>query len=178
MKSTSKFVFLFLFSAFVVSSIYAGGDKDKARKKIEEANKKMAEDMVNGNYQACLDLYTEDAINMPSFSEMNRGRAEIEEQYNKDKDMGKVTEADFETVEVYGEGDLFVEIGKYNMTIDLANMEEPFTDKGKYVTVWKQMPDGSMKIQADIWNTDTNYMEQQMAGESKTDEMTGGKKED
>lgn len=176
MKSTLKWGFLMLFSILLVS-VYGGDNKEKIRKKIEEANKKMSKDMLSGDYQANLNLYAEDAINMPMFSDMNRGRAQIEEHFKKETEMGKVTDIKFETMEVFGEEDYFVEIGTYNITLDLNNMDEPMNDVGKYVTIWKEMPDGSLKIQADIWNTDINYMEQQMAGESKDDdEMTGGKK--
>jgi|GEM_PF-1264600 len=177
MKTTYKLGFLLLFSVLLVS-IHAGDKNEKVRQKIEEANKKMTQDMLNGNYEASLENYADDAISMPMFSDMNRGKTQIEEHFKKESEMGKVTDVKFETMEVFGEEDLFVEIGTYNITFEMKNMDEPINDVGKYVTVWKMMPDGSLKIQADIWNTDINYMEQQMAGETKDNEMTGGKEDE
>jgi len=30
----------------------------------------------------------------------------------------------------------------------------PVSDNGKYLTIWQQQPDGSLKMKIDIWNTD------------------------
>lgn len=171
-----KIALLFLFSAFLFTGLYAG-DKEEVKRKIKEANQKMLEDMKSGNYQACLDMYTEDAINMPSYAKMNRGKDAIKEHFDKEKEMGaKILDAKFETVEVFGENDMFVEIGTYDFTMEIPNMDEPMNDVGKYITVWRQMPDGSLKIQSDIWNTDINYFENQMVDKPADSEITGGKK--
>jgi hypothetical protein len=31
-----------------------------------------------------------------------------------------------------------------------------WADQGKYITIWEEQPDGSMKIKVETWNTDTN----------------------
>ncbi|MGE5679462.1 MAG: hypothetical protein ACM34K_01145, partial [Bacillota bacterium] len=82
------------------------------------------------------------------------------------------------TTDVLGQNDMFVEIGTYKMTMQMKNSSKPVEDEGKYVTVWRMMPDGSLKVVVDAFNTDMSMKEVQnaMNQQGKTDnEMTGGK---
>jgi ketosteroid isomerase-like protein len=40
------------------------------------------------------------------------------------------------------------------MTITMLPMGE-MKDKGKYIALWRQQADGSWKVHAETWNTDT-----------------------
>jgi hypothetical protein len=45
-----------------------------------------------------------------------------------------------------------------------------WADYGKYITIWEEQKDGSMKIKVETWNTDTNpwaQMEQTKQEEMK-----------
>lgn len=56
-------------------------------------------------------------------------------------------------VEVSRSRDLAYTRGTYEFTLsDLKG--RPFTDRGKYVVVWKKHADGNWKAVADIWNSD------------------------
>ena len=175
-----KIGLIVLFSMLIIIPVYAQEQNDKAvRDKIEQINKQMAQDMMNGNDQTMLNYYTEDAVSMPNMSKMLQGKDEIKQHYTDMKgNMPNFKNVNFQTVKVIKGGDLYVEIGKYNMNMEIKGMDKPISDEGKYMNIWKMMPDGSLKIVADTWNTNTSY--EQMAGEmnkkENEDEMTGGKK--
>ncbi|MDZ7740833.1 MAG: hypothetical protein U5Q03_03560 [Bacteroidota bacterium] len=63
-----------------------------------------------------------------------------------------------ETLEVFAGGNLIVEIGKYDLTLEMPMMLQPIKDHGKYLTVWEMQKDGSLKIKIETWNTDVNPM--------------------
>ncbi len=61
-------------------------------------------------------------------------------------------QGDITRVEVARSGDLAVEYGTFNMTMDEKGKPTPVAEK--YIVVWKKQPDGKWKAIGDIWNTD------------------------
>ena len=51
-------------------------------------------------------------------------------------------------------GDFVYTVGNYSMTMSNPKDKKPFTDKGKYMTVYKKQADGSWKAVADMTNSD------------------------
>lgn len=43
-------------------------------------------------------------------------------------------------------------------SLEVPGMSAPIQDTGKYLTVYVRDDDGSLKIKAETWNTDTNPM--------------------
>ncbi len=157
MKKTvfsSGIILLLLFSTF--TSSFSQSVK-KVRAEIEEMNSKMIDAMKKGDYNATLGMYTEDAYSLPSYSPMLMGIQAIEES---GKEMAnspmKIQSFDITIKEIIQGGDLFVEIGEYEMSMGMEGMPEPFKDHGKYVTVWERQKDGSLKIKVETWNSDMN----------------------
>lgn len=56
--------------------------------------------------------------------------------------------AKLETVEVKGQGDTAIYIGKYILSGEAGNV----MDSGKYVVIWKQ-ESGQWKLHRDAWNS-------------------------
>ncbi|MDP4176496.1 MAG: DUF4440 domain-containing protein [Bacteroidota bacterium] len=184
-KLTIAFAFvlyLFSFSCY----IYAQDDSlhnmttDQAKEKIKQINQKWADYMISGNYQAVADFYADEAVVLPNNSKIIRGKDAIKKHLeDENKDTQKFTTVDFKTVDVLGSNNLFVEIGTYKIGLQKKTMNKPVLDEGKYVTVYKLMPDGSLKVVVDTDNTDMSVKDLQNAAmqNMKTDnEMTGGKK--
>jgi ketosteroid isomerase-like protein len=172
-------LFIAAFCLLAFSSLYAQGNLDQVKSKIKQINEQWANDMKNGNNQAVLDYYADDAIILPPNAKMSSGKDAIKTYYdNENKNIDKFTNVEFNTSDVIGENNLFVEVGTYKMTIQLKNSANPVDDQGKYVTVWKMMPDGSLKVAVDTYNTDMSMKEMQnaMRNEGSTDnEATGGR---
>jgi uncharacterized protein (TIGR02246 family) len=52
-------------------------------------------------------------------------------------------------------GDMVYSQGTYTMTMTNPKTKEPITDKGKYLTVYTKQADGSWKVVADTFNSDS-----------------------
>ena len=121
------------------------------RKQIDAVNKSFVEAFNKGDLAAAMSVYTEDATLLPPNSEMIEGERAITAYWQGALDMG-VKEAKLETVRVTPMGDKAAcEIGKYVLIIQPKG-SQAFTDKGKYMMVWK-LVDGSWKWDSDAWNS-------------------------
>ncbi len=127
--------------------------------KIESINKDMAKNMLAGNTEKLLSLYTDDAISMPAYSPIHEGIAAIRKASDEDAKSGsKVTFFEPTTLKVIANGNLITEIGTYKMSFTMPKMDKPIDDHGKYLTIWEKQKDGSLKIKVEIWNSDVNPM--------------------
>lgn len=172
----------FIFAAFCLSaitSLYAQGNLDQVKSKIKQMNDQWANYDKTGNYQAILDFYADDAVILPQHAKMVRGKDAFKSFFEgRNKDIERYTDEVFNTVDVLGENNLFIEIGTYKSTMQMKNVSNPVNDEGKYVTVWKLMPDGSLKVIVDIANSDLSLKDIQSARmdeKNKDDEVTGGR---
>src|ERR1700691_3284581 len=52
-------------------------------------------------------------------------------------------------------GDMVYTQGTYTMTLSDPKTKKPVTDKGKFLTVYAKQPDGSWKVVADTFNSDS-----------------------
>src|SRR4030066_597286 len=119
MKKTF-FAMCIVFTISVLS--FAQGD---ARSVIEENNKKMLEGMMREDIDACLALYSDDVISLPSYGPMLRGKDQIAASWRKDMEKGnKIKDMQFNTLEVREEGNVAIEIGTYNVTMSLKGMAQ------------------------------------------------------
>ena len=116
---------------------------------IQGLENQYAEAMKSYDNQAIANLYSEDAIQMPNYQPMIKGRAAILANLNG---AGENPEANgggpptFETIELMGDEDMVIEIGASK------SMSADGTAKtGKYMAVWKKQADGSYLIYRDIF---------------------------
>jgi uncharacterized protein (TIGR02246 family) len=129
------------------------------KSKIESMNKEMVKNMLEGNTEKLLSLYTNDAISMPSYQPMQDGIAAIRKASDEMKKSGvKYTSFTPTTVKVLVSGDQITEIGTYKISMTMPNMEKPMEDHGKYLTIWEKQKDGSLKVKVETWNSDVDPM--------------------
>ena len=170
-----KRFFLSVFSLlFIIYSIQisAQDNENSLKQKLQKMNDEMVKAQLAENYDMLLSNYTDDAISLPSYSQMMKGKDEIHKAMMKDKDAFKINEFTLTTLEAFESGDMVYEIGKYNMTMTMKGMDNPVTDEGKYLTVYQKQDDGSLKIKAEIWNTNMNpwAMMEKQGGEQEEEE--------
>jgi ketosteroid isomerase-like protein len=145
---------LMLLGLVLVSCAPKPPDVAEVRKAIEAMTAKSEQDMVAGTWDTTLANFTDDAVSMPNFMPMSRGKMAIKAQYSSMMGMGmKFTKVDFATMDVSVSGEYAYEIGTYTMTFDMPPMGE-MTDAGKYLTVYQQAKDGSWKVKVETWNSD------------------------
>lgn len=95
------------------------------------------------------DYYATDARLLPPGAPLIEGRAGIESY------LGELFAAGFrslelDTVDVLEDGGLAVEVGRFTMGFDPSA-----TEVGKYIAVYRRQSDGTLKIVADTFNSDT-----------------------
>jgi ketosteroid isomerase-like protein len=148
-----KILSLLVFGLVLFSCAPPKPDVAQVRKFIEDMNAKSSKEMVMGVWDTTLANFTDDAVSMPNFRPMSKGKKAIKEQYGQMMGMGmKFTNVDFRTIDVQVSGDYAYEIGTYTMSFEMPSMP-PMTDEGKYLTVYEHAKDGSWKVKVETWNT-------------------------
>jgi ketosteroid isomerase-like protein len=144
---------LLMFALVLFSCAPPKPDVASVRKAIEAMNAKSSKEMLMGVWDTTLANFTDDAVSMPNFGPMSKGKKAIKEQYGKMMGSGmKFTKVEFTTADVQVSGDYAYEIGTYTMSFEMPSMP-PMTDEGKYLTVYEHAKDGSWKTKVETWNT-------------------------
>ena len=128
-------------------STAAGATSASQRAAIVAANANFIAVFRAADAGAVADCYTDDAQLLPANSEPVSGRGAIESFWRGAMGMG-IASVNLETLEVEGQGDLAVEVGRYT----LAGADGGALDNGKYVVVWHRDA-GTWKLHRDIWTT-------------------------
>lgn len=148
---TGLFVFVF------IASLSNAQDMDDLKKKVQATNDMFAEKMVAGDVDELWQHYANDVIAMPSYEPMVKGLDANKKSWEEMKQSGvKMTSFKSTVTDLMKYGDLVVDIGTYNITMSIPGMDQPWSDNGKYMTLWEMQDDGSMKIKVETWNTDVN----------------------
>ena len=160
----------FLIAFIFISSNIFSQDLDKVKAKIEKLNKIYTQAMLDNDMETMLSMYSDDIISMPSYQPMVKGIAKIKELSEAQIKSGwKTTKFDLKPTDILLAGNLAIEIGNYDMAMTGPGVPE-WKDNGKYMTIWEEQKDGSLKIKVETWNTDTNpwaQMEQTKQEEMK-----------
>jgi uncharacterized protein (TIGR02246 family) len=102
--------------------------------------------------QAWVDLFAQDAVQMPPNAPANVGRKNIFAWSDGLLRAFKVKFA-LSVSELHVTGDRAFESGSYTITLTAASEGRAMEDVGKYVTVYERLPQGGWAIARDIWNS-------------------------
>lgn len=162
---------LFLF-VIAFGNMFAQSDDASVKKTINDLNQKFNKAMESGDYQTIADLYTDDAVSLENNSPMWTGKSEILQGNKKNMVDSKIkfSNASNKTLKIIGTGDTRVEVGQFTVSVTMPEMPDPSLVHGKYINVWQKQSDGTWKIKADMWNTDSNPT-MQAGAKSKTKDM-------
>lgn len=157
MRKINFLLILFVALNFTSGNLFAQDSKANLVKKVQEWNKVFCKAMVDGDNKTVLSFYAEDAYSLPSYSPMMDGKKEIEQGMQMDKQAGTNFKSfNLKTKDLWTSGDLLCEVGTYTFSMIIPNSTNTFDDHGKYLTIYEKQQDGTWKIKADMWNTDTN----------------------
>lgn len=166
-----KVVFTTLLFCFCFVLILKAEDWNKVRQTIEENNNKIEKGLVKGDVDLVMSYYTEDAISLPEYEPALKGNPAIKKKTEKDFLGITVTSIDFKTTDLFGSGDLAVEIGEWNLVSTNAGSTNQEAYSGKYVFIWEKQNDNSWKIKTETWNANAYPTLMSEGTESKTDEV-------
>jgi ketosteroid isomerase-like protein len=165
---SASLLFILLFTA----SIAFSQSPSEYKAKIEALNKEMAKNMLEGNIEKGLSIYTEDAISMPSYEPMHDGLPAIKKASEEMQKKGvKFTSFVPTTLKVIVNGNQITEVGTYKISISMPGMDKPIDDHGKYLTLWEKQKDGSLKVKIETWNSDVDPMSMMNTAEQPKTEM-------
>lgn len=172
MKLSGFLCIIVLVLIIQVSVVNAQGNM-VLKSEIENINNRMETAVENQNLSEIMEFYSEDAISMPSYQPMLKGKEAIRQHSEKEMQSGyKMTNIDLTTTEVFESGDMIFEIGTYDVTMTPPDNTQSITDNGKYLTVW-QRQNGELKIKTEMWNTNTS-MEDMMEAMQNNGMMDNG----
>lgn len=127
-------------------------DRTQLQEAIEAVNAQFMEAVRAGDAAAMAAFYTEDVTLLPPEAEMVQGLAAVQEMWATIFVEGGFT-LNHSTLSVDGVGEFAYEIGTWSMPT--GEGEGGAVEQGKYLVVWKRGADGSWKLHADIWNSDS-----------------------
>jgi uncharacterized protein (TIGR02246 family) len=159
MKTTTlKALMLCIAFAFTASAVSAQ-HADEIKIKIEKINKEMQQAMLSGNTTASLAYYTSDAVSLPNYGKIAEGFDAIKKSSEEMAASGmKIASFETNILTVNTCEKNILEVGTYKMSFTMQGAPGTMTDEGKYVTIWEQQADGSLKIKLEMWNTDVYPM--------------------
>ena len=168
-------ILMIVVSSFVTNLLAQNDNMSDMKKNFDQMNDKFGKALMSGDYNTIAGFYTDDAISLPSYEPMWRGKNAILEGNKKDFESGmKYNSFNARSTDVFSSGDLTYEVGTYELSFTLPNQTNAITDHGKYMNIWQKQSDGSWKLKVDTWNSDVNPMSMSQAGaKPKEEEVTG-----
>jgi uncharacterized protein (TIGR02246 family) len=136
-------------SAFAEQGQGRGGAD--AIKAVADAYVKAA---LAGDAKAIAALYTDDAVEMPPHEPMVKGRAAIQQYYEKEFGSGmKMNSFTVTHIETQASGDHGYDVGTYQQSVTPKGATAAMTDSGKYTVIVKRSG-GAWKVAYAIYNSD------------------------
>ena len=107
-----------------------------------------------GDAKAIADLYTEDAVEMPPNQPLHKGRAAIQQYYEKLFASGvKLSAFTLDHIETRATGESAYDVGTYRQSMTPPGGSGPSSESGKYVVIMKRTG-GIWKVAYAIYNSD------------------------
>jgi len=103
-----------------------------------------------GNADDIVAFYTDDAVLLPPNSDTMTGATGIRGTFGPL--IGAKANMDLNTDRIVQSCDVAYEYGTYTMRWNGPD-GTPMNDRGKFVTIWRKMPNGDWKIAVDTFNT-------------------------
>ena len=118
---------------------------------VMEASTQYGGAIVSGDFDKIRSLMDADVVLMPPEAPLAKGVDAAIQSMEEFPGLEGTIKAE----QVEGSGNLACVRGNYDLTF-IVNDSTQIPDKGKYIEVWKKQDDGSWKVIADIWNTNTS----------------------
>ncbi|HET7710325.1 MAG TPA: DUF4440 domain-containing protein [Thermoanaerobaculia bacterium] len=149
MKRLIPLLALFLFSCATTATNTAGIADDGYEEYIRAQATKFEEAFNAGKGDDLVAFYTDDAVVLAPHADRATGASGVRSTFTPL--FGAKANMDLTTDKVVRSCDLAYEYGTYTMSWDGPSGR--MNDRGKYVTIWRRMPNGEWRIEVDTFNT-------------------------
>ena len=151
-----KIAALYLLAVAATNTSFAAEPQNKnetavaeARKAIDKGNAQWIDAWDKADASFIASLFAKDGVLLSQSGELFKGPQPILEHMKPVLDgAGKGVKATVTTVNLWLDGDIAYETGKYSYAFQSKG--QPVTEEGRYVTIWKRQGDGSWKIIMDM----------------------------
>lgn len=123
-----------------------------ARNDVLTLNDRFSKAVANQSVDDVLELYEDNARLLAPNAPMAQGHEAMRQVFQGFIEMG-TNSLQLEILELHESGELVIDVGRYTLGIQPPGAE-PIEDRGKYVDVMRRQADGSLKLIADIFNSD------------------------
>ncbi len=117
---------------------------------IKQVSRTLVKTYQAGDWDAWIEVFTEDAVRMPRNRTILEGREAIRASSEASQPFTSFTVT---PLEIDGLGDLAFARGTFTYTRAPENAD-PITESGKFIQILRKQSDGSWRIFRDIWNSD------------------------
>ena len=114
---------------------------------VLHATATLADALARGDAAAAASLYADDGRLLTSAAELLSGRGEIEEYWRAGIAFG-LSRLDVEPIELRVTGRIAIEIGRYAVALETAEVAE----RGTYVVLHRRQTDGTWRRGVDVFN--------------------------
>ena len=135
------------------ATIASTTDPAAMRRFLDSAQVRYSTAATSADVPTLNSFYSDDAIVMPPNAKAMRGRAEVDKGNADMVSIMKVTALKLSTQDVVTSGDVAIETGTYDQTLQ-PKTGKAIHDVGKYVAVWRKQGDGNWRITRLIYNSD------------------------
>jgi len=118
---------------------------------VRDVNDAYEKAVANQDVSIVVGCYTPDAVLMPPNEPVARGSVQMEAVFQRYVEAG-ASSLTLETVDLEEQGDVVIEVGRYELGIQTP--DGSMTDVGKYLQVFKRQADGTLRIAYDAFNSD------------------------
>ena len=132
---------------------------------IDAGNERFLQELARGDAAAVASAYNQHAILLPPTGEAIRGRKAIESFWRSGIEIG-VLAVELEVLERGDAGQLVYEVGRYRMVLQPAE-DQPTLERGAYVVLHRQDPDGSWRRAVDTFNRSPSQASERVCGGGK-----------
>jgi len=160
MKNKKRKLILIIACSIIASVSLSAQDTNfiSLKAKIDSTNKIIDEAALKQDFETLAAYYTDDVITLPNNEPLIQGKkAFIDNEKNAAKRGIKILSIKSTLIDLFGSGDLIHEIGIYEISLEIPGVPYPITDKGKYLVIWQQQNDGTLKIKLETWNNDEEH---------------------
>lgn len=136
-------------------SVPVGSDPDGLRDRLQAVADAMASEWRTQDLDTLIRHWDEDVVLNGNTTRETRGRAALRKTWAEQNAAGvHILNMNFFVVAAERCGDRILETGTYGVTFRLGKEPEILNDSGKYLSIWKERPDGSLVIIYTMTNTD------------------------